>query len=120
MLSVLLLYFRTNKMTMKDLQQALKQKTFRWLPKHLNHIAENIVFKKRNVSFLAINALFRVEGTESGQNDAPYEDSFWIKGFLNALPNDQLRLKSESIEVVFQIDRNFNIIPITAYSESDD
>ena len=33
--------------------------TFRWYPKHLNHIAENIVFKKRNVSFLAINRIFR-------------------------------------------------------------
>jgi hypothetical protein len=105
---------------MKNLQQALKQKTFRWLPKHLNHIAENIVYKKRNVSFLSINELFRVDGTESGQNDAPFEDSYWIKGYLNALPNDRLRLKSERIEVIFQIDRNYNIIPITAYSETDD
>ena len=44
---------------MKELENALKQPHFRWLPKFLNHIAENIVIKKRNISFLAINALFR-------------------------------------------------------------
>jgi len=38
-----------------DLKLALKQPTFRWIPKHLNHIAENIAIKKRNISFLAIN-----------------------------------------------------------------
>ena len=27
---------------------------FRWLPKFMNHIAENIVFKKRNISFFSI------------------------------------------------------------------
>jgi hypothetical protein len=36
---------------MKDLDYALTQKNFKWLPKHLNHIAENIVFKNRNISF---------------------------------------------------------------------
>ena len=44
---------------MKELKDILKQINFRWLPKHINHIAEHIVFDKRNISFLAINALFR-------------------------------------------------------------
>jgi hypothetical protein len=36
---------------MSDLKIALKQINFKWLPKHLNHIAENIIFKQRNVFF---------------------------------------------------------------------
>jgi len=36
---------------MSDINIAIKQLNFKWLPKHLNHIAENIVFKKRNISF---------------------------------------------------------------------
>jgi len=32
-----------------DLKLALKQPIFRWLPKHLNHIAENTVIRKRNI-----------------------------------------------------------------------
>jgi hypothetical protein len=34
-----------------ELNIAIKKLQFKWLPKHLNHIAENIVFKKRNISF---------------------------------------------------------------------
>ena len=44
---------------MNELEKAFKQIHFKWLPKFLNHIAENIVIKKLNISFLAINALFR-------------------------------------------------------------
>jgi hypothetical protein len=105
---------------MKNLQQALKQKTFRWLPKHLNHIAENIVFKKRNVSFLAINKLFRQKSVIVNPSDYPFKDSFIIIGYLDVLPNDNLRLKGEILRVAFQIDDKCNIIPLTAYSESDD
>ena len=42
-----------------------KNPNFRWLPKHLHHITENIVFKNRNISFLAINALFRQTKTHT-------------------------------------------------------
>jgi hypothetical protein len=105
---------------MKNLQQALKQKTFRWLPKHLNHIAENIVYKKRNISFLAINALFRQKLVVVNPSDYPFKSSYIIKGYLDVLPNDGLRLKGEILRVAFQIDDKFNIIPLTAYSESDE
>ena len=44
---------------MSEIEKALKHLNFKWLPKHLNHIAENIIFKKRNISFLSINYLFR-------------------------------------------------------------
>ena len=101
---------------MTNLQQALKQKTFHWKPKHLNHIAENIVFKKRNVSFLAINALFRQERFEI-EIDPNFDNSYIIVGFLPLLPNDRLRTRAEVLKVVFDIDKHFNIIPITAYSE---
>jgi hypothetical protein len=39
---------------MSDLTRVLKSPKFKWLPKHLNHIAENIVFKRRNISFLEL------------------------------------------------------------------
>jgi len=74
----------------KQVKLALKQLNFRWKAKHLNHIVENIVFKKRNISFLAINALFR-------QKSAKIEDS-----------------------ITFSLDRHYNIIVSTAYSENDD
>jgi hypothetical protein len=103
---------------MTDLHQALKQKNFRWLPKHLNHIAENIVFKKRNISFLAINALFRQENFLI-EIDPNFSDSFIIVGYLPLLANDKLRTRAEILKVVFDIDKHNNIIPITAYSEND-
>ena len=81
-----------------DLKLALKQPIFRWLPKHLNHIAENIVIRKRNISFLAINALFRLKDYEVSNAAMPFAGSF----------------------VLFRIDKHNNIIPITAYSESDE
>lgn len=55
-----------------DLKLALKQPVFRWLPKHLNHIAENIVIKKRNISFLAINALFRLKDYKVSKAAMPF------------------------------------------------
>ncbi len=36
---------------MEDINRAIEQLKFKWLPKHLNHIAESIVFKRRNISF---------------------------------------------------------------------
>jgi hypothetical protein len=103
---------------MKNLQQALKQKTFRWLPKHLNHIAENIVFEKRNVSFLAINALFNQKKYDIIVGEK-FQDSYTIVGNVPVLPNDNLRTREENLEVAFRIDKYNNIIPITAYSEND-
>jgi len=35
---------------MAEIKSALKQPNIKWFAKHLNHIAENIVFKKRNIS----------------------------------------------------------------------
>ncbi len=50
-----------------DLKLALKQSIFRWLPKHLNHIAENIVIKKKKY-FIFIYKRFvqteRLQGIE--------------------------------------------------------
>ncbi|MEM1122284.1 MAG: hypothetical protein AAGJ18_17695 [Bacteroidota bacterium] len=56
--------------------QALKQLNFRWRAKHLNHIAENIVFKKRNISSLAINALFRQEHIKVEDSSFPFKNSY--------------------------------------------
>jgi hypothetical protein len=103
---------------MTDLHQALKQKNFRWLPKHMNHIAENIVFKKRNVSFLAINALFNQKEYDIIVNEK-FQGSYTIVGYVPVLPNDNLRTREENLEVAFRIDKHSNIIPITAYSEND-
>jgi hypothetical protein len=105
---------------MENLDIALSQLTFKWLPRHLNHIAENIVFKKRNISFLAINAVFRLKIYEKSPAPPPFKESFLVKGFLGVLPNDLLRQRAESLTVVFKLDKHNNIIPITAYSESDD
>lgn len=67
---------------MTEIKRALKQLNFRWLPKHLNHIAENIVLKQRNISFLAINYLFREAEYELFESKAPFKDSFIISGFV--------------------------------------
>ncbi len=103
-----------------DLALALKQQIFRWLPKHLNHIAENIVINKRNISFLAINALFRLKDYKVSNAAMPFAGSFVISGHVPLQPNDQLRNQAEKLSVIFRIDRHNNIIPITAYSESDE
>jgi hypothetical protein len=82
-------------------------------------IAENIVFKKRNVSFLAINALFRTKNYELEYDEPPFEKSYMIRNFVQVLPNDLLRQRAEMLTVVFRIDAHHNIIPITAFSEHD-
>ena len=105
---------------MNDVTAALKQPRFRWLSRHLNHIAENIVFKKRNVSFLAINALFRSKDYIIQKDKPPFKKSYSIRGFVPIQKNDKLRLKAEELEVVFILDKYRNIVVITAHSESDE
>ena len=102
-----------------DLNSAFKQLSFKWLPKHLNHIAENIVFKKRNVSFLAINAIFRQKDVSIISSETSFTDSFIISGFVPLQTNDKLRTRAEKMSVIFRIDEQNNIIPITSYSETD-
>jgi hypothetical protein len=103
-----------------ELNIAIKKLQFKWLPKHLNHIAENIVFKKRNISFLAINALFRSKSAKATVAEPPFINSYILKGYVEVLPNDLLRIKAENLAVVFRLDEFNNIIVVTAYSESDD
>lgn len=105
---------------MSDVKIAFKNPIIKWLPKHLNHIAENIIFKKRNSSFLAIHALFRQKKYLIENSKPPFEESFIIKGFVPIQPNDKLRHKEEVLSVVFYLDNQNNIIVITAYSESDE
>lgn len=105
---------------MNELENALKQLHFRWLPKFLNHIAENIVFKKRNISFLAINAIFRQKNMLLEKAPSPFVGSYFIKGFVPLQKNDNLRIKPEEMTVVFRLDNHQNIIVITAYSQSDE
>jgi hypothetical protein len=105
---------------MRDFDSVLKLPQFRWLPKHLNHIAENIVFKERNISFLAINAIFRQRKTHDIiESPPPYEGSYIIEDFVDVLPSDRLRTTAERLKVVFHVDRHNNIIVLTAYSEND-
>ena len=104
---------------MKELASALARPTFRWRPKHLNHIAERIAIDKRNVSFLAINALFRQNDYQVSTSTAGFEDSFVITGLVPLQRNDKLRTISERLYVVFRLDKYGNIIVITAFSESD-
>ena len=92
---------------------------FRWLPRFMNHIAENIVFKKRNVSFLAINALFRQTETYTISDSNLGNNHFVIEDFVSVQVNDRLRVKAENITVVFELDKYNNIIVKTAYSEND-
>jgi mRNA-degrading endonuclease RelE of RelBE toxin-antitoxin system len=105
---------------MSDIKIALKQPNIKWLAKHLNHIAENILFKKRNISFLAINALFRDKNFVLEKSKPPFAESFIIKGFVPVQTNDKLRTKADELSVVFYIDNQNNIIVITAYGESDE
>ncbi len=90
------------------------------VPKHLNHIVENIVFKKRNISFLAINYLFRNKNYEISENKEHFKNSFIISGFVPILKNDLIRNRSEELIVIFRIDKFKNIIVITAFSENDE
>ena len=96
-----------------------KNPVFRWLPKHLNHIAENIVFKGRNVSFLAINALFKQTKTHIVLPSDFGNDHYIVEDFVVLQPNDRLRTKAEKLRVVFFLDKYQNIIIKTAYSEND-
>ena len=96
-----------------------KKPVFHWLPKHLNHIAENIVLKKRNVSFLAINRIFRQKETHLIRLSKLGNEHFEIEDFVEKQPNDQLRTRSERLKVVFRFDNHKNIIVITAISEND-
>jgi hypothetical protein len=86
----------------------------------MNHIAENITFKKKNISFLAINALFRQKEMEIEKAALPFVGSYFIKGFVPLQKNDRLRTKPEEMTVVFRLDKHQNIIVITAYSQSDE
>lgn len=92
---------------------------FKWLPKHINHIAENIVYKKRNVSFLSMSALFRQRNAEVTLSETPFANSYVLSGFVPLQQNDRLRTKAEKLSVIFRLDDQNNIIPITSYSESD-
>jgi hypothetical protein len=105
---------------MSDLTRVLKSPKFRWLPKHLNHIAENIVFKRRNISFLAINALFKQQKTYEIEKDkGGFIGSYTVRDFVVSQPNDQLRTREEWLEVAFYINSHGNVIVTTAYSEND-
>jgi len=105
---------------MEKIEDAFKQINFKWLPKHINHIAERIVFDKRNVSFLAINALFRTGGYKVARSPEPFKNSFVISGFVPLQANDRLRSRAEVLTVIFRTDEYKNIIVITAYSENDE
>jgi len=107
-------------MMMIEWKEALKQINFKWLPKHINHMAEHIVFDKRNISFLSINASFRLNNYTIEKSQNPFKDSFVISGFVPVQPNDRLRNRAEILHVIFRIDEHKNIIVITAYSENDE
>ena len=93
--------------------------TFHWLPKHMNHIAGNIVFKERNISFLAINRIFRQKNTYIIQPSELGDEHFEIIDFVEKQPNDLLRTRAEKLKVVFRFDNHKNIIVVTAMSEND-
>jgi hypothetical protein len=103
----------------KNKDRALKDLNFRWLPKHIQHIAENIVFQKRNISFLSINALFRQKDTYSTKPSEFGNDHYVIEDFVATFPNDRLRLRAEFLRVIFTLDDHNNIIVVTAISEND-
>jgi len=102
------------------LTEALQNLHFRWMPKHLNHIAENIALKKRNISFLAINALFRQKNFQVAQADDIFSASYIIRGIVPLQKNDLLRTKEDELIVIFRLDQSLNIIVITAYSQEDE
>jgi hypothetical protein len=86
----------------------------------LNHIAENIVLKKRNISFLAINTLFRLKNVNITFSETPFTNSYFISGIVPIQTNDKLRTKLDRLTVIFRIDEQNNIIPITSFSETDE
>ena len=96
-----------------------KNPKFHWLPKHLQHITENIVFKNRNISFLAINALFRQTRTHTILPSKLGNDHYLIEDFVDVQINDRIRTKAEKLIVVFALDKYNNITIKTAYSEND-
>ena len=96
-----------------------KNPNFHWLPKHLQHITENIVFKNRNISFLAINALFKQTKTHTILPSDFGNDHYLVEDFVDLQTNDRIRTKAERLIVVFTLDRHHNIIIKTAYSEND-
>jgi hypothetical protein len=67
---------------MKDPTRYLRMLNFKWLPKHIQHITEHIVFDKRNISFLAINALFRQYKTHKIKPSEFGNDNFMVKDFV--------------------------------------
>jgi hypothetical protein len=85
----------------------------------MNHIAENIVFKNRNISFLAINTLFRQRETHTVSDSKLGNNHFIIEDYVPLQINDRLRVKAEKMTVVFELDKHNNIIVKTAYSEND-
>ena len=105
---------------MEEVLSALKQPKFNWLPKHLNHIAEKIAIDKRNISFLAINALFRQKNYQLARSPKPFKQSYIIAGYVEKQKNDQLRTTEEELFVIFRIGSYGEIIVITAYSETDE
>jgi mRNA-degrading endonuclease RelE of RelBE toxin-antitoxin system len=107
-------------LTMKNPTQALKNPIFHWFPKHLQHITENIVIQKRNVSFLAINALFRQKHTHIVNVSTKENGHFVVEDFVKVQKNDLLRTHAENLKAIFYLDDHNNIIVITAYSENDE
>ena len=104
---------------MENIKDLLKLPTFYWRPKHLQHIAENIVFKQRNVSFLAINALFRQQATYQIQESELGNGHYIVEDFVQRQKNDYLRTQSEVLYAVFFFDKFGRIVVTTAYSEND-
>jgi hypothetical protein len=104
---------------MQNLNRALNNPQFKWLPKHLQHITENIVFKKRNISFLAINALFRQKKSYNLIVSNKENNHFIVEDFVDIQKNDMLRTQAENLTAIFYIDNHDNIIVVTAFSEND-
>ena len=105
---------------MKDPTRYLRMLNFKWLPKHIQHITEHIVFDKRNVSFLAINALFRQYKTHKVKPSEFGNDHFMVKDFVPLQKNDRTRILAEELTAIFYIDQHGNIVVITAFSENDE
>jgi hypothetical protein len=104
---------------MEYLKKILKSPVFYWRPKHLQHITENIVFKQRNVSFLAINALFRQQATYRIEESEHGNGHYIVEDFVARQKNDYLRAQPERLYAVFYIDDFGRIVVTTAYSEND-
>jgi hypothetical protein len=104
---------------MTDLKEILKLPIFYWRPKHLQHITENIVFKQRNVSFLAINALFRQQASYHIEESEHGNGHYIVEDFVKRQKNAYLRTQAEILYAVFYIDDFGRIVVTTAYSEND-